>query len=198
MLLDNPIAIPVYDIASLALIIRNATEQFHGNWMGRLGLTWKPGISQEHWTRVKALSRRFAFQWDDQYDTLRPVADLIKLLSERIGNFVSNPHGWNSENSSEESRQAAINKVAQEIYTRLHTLIKDRLFHEHLREWMNAYSRSGWGSTRTRANDIRGIYEIATPIPNEGIDKENINFLDAILTLFIDSVSSAGGKIIGK
>lgn len=28
------------------------------------------------WTRVKALTRRLAEGWDDEYDTLKPVADL--------------------------------------------------------------------------------------------------------------------------
>lgn len=86
---EAPTATPIYDMANLVLIIRSATEHFHENWHARLGLAYKASITPEHWSRVKSLARRYAYQWEDQYDTLRPVADMIKLLSERIADFIS-------------------------------------------------------------------------------------------------------------
>ncbi len=194
---EVPEAIPVYDLANLVLCIHSATENFHNNWRARLGLTYKSDVTAEHWTKIKALSRRFANQWEDQYDTLRPVADMIKLLSERIADFITKPRSWKTHTPSEESQQIAVNKVAQEVYSRLHSLISDRLFHDHLHEWGNAYAHRGIGSTRVRARDIRFIYEIATPVPAEAPTTESIDFLDIIREIFRDAAISAGAEVIG-
>lgn len=194
---ELPIATPVYDMANLVLIIRSATEQFHDNWLARLGLSHKVGVTPEHWTRVKALARRFANQWEDQYDTLRPVADMIKLLSERVADFITKPRDWRTPYLSDEAYQIAVNKVAQEVYSRLHALIADRLFHDHLHEWIAAYSHRGQGSTQTRARDIRGIYEVAAPIPGEVPTRDSMIFLDVMRTLFKDAAASAGAEVIG-
>ena len=85
---------PVYDRMNLVLAIRSAADAFHESWRPRLGLKYRPGFAKEHWTRVKALSRRLATGWADEYDTLRPVADLRKELVERIYVFVQNPLRW--------------------------------------------------------------------------------------------------------
>lgn len=57
---ETPHVVPVYDLANLVLCILQATEQFQEHWSARLGLAYKLGVSKEHWTRIKALSRRFA------------------------------------------------------------------------------------------------------------------------------------------
>ena len=85
---------PVYDRMNLVLAIRSAADAFHETWRPRLGLEFKPGFAREHWTQVKALSRRLATGWADEYDTLRPIADLRKELVERVYVFVQNPLRW--------------------------------------------------------------------------------------------------------
>ena len=91
---------PVYDRMNLVLAIRAAADAFHEAWRPRLGLEFKPGFAKEHWTRVKALSRRLATGWADEYDTLRPIADLRKELVERIYVFVQSPLRWGCGSSS--------------------------------------------------------------------------------------------------
>jgi hypothetical protein len=44
-------------------------------------------------TRVRALSRRFANSWSDEYDTLRPASDLIGRLQEEISRWLGQPGG---------------------------------------------------------------------------------------------------------
>ena len=78
---------PVYDDTFLLNSIQKAVKAFHEPWRGRLGLPSRSGVSPEHWTRIKALSRRPALWRTDEYDDLRPVADLIKVLSEHIMRF---------------------------------------------------------------------------------------------------------------
>jgi GTPase SAR1 family protein len=192
-----PVAVPVYDLANLVLCVRLGTEQFHEHWNSRLGLGFKSGVTSEHWTRIKALSRRFAYQWEDQYDSLRPVADLIKLLSERLVLFITKPRGWEPLNPPKEACDAAIANVEQKVYSRLHKLAKERLFNEQLAQWGIAYGHRGAGSTFTRARDIRGIYEIAAPVPGEAPVPEASNFLDVIRELFREAARDAGAEIIG-
>lgn len=78
---------PIYDDTFLLISIQKAVKAFHEPWRGRLGLPSRSGVSPEHWTRIKALSRRPAQWGTDEYDTLRPVADLIRVMSEHIMRF---------------------------------------------------------------------------------------------------------------
>jgi hypothetical protein len=75
---------PCYDRMNLVLAVKDAAESFHDAWFPRLGLDFKPGVGKEHWTRVKALSRRLGSGMSDYYDSLQPVADLRKELQDRI------------------------------------------------------------------------------------------------------------------
>ena len=192
----KPIARPVYDLANLVLCIHSATGQFHEQWNARLGFAYSAEFPTEHWTRVKALARRFANQWEDQYDTLRPVADMIRLLSERLAHFISNPRRWNPPDVSEEDREMATERVAQEVYSALHNLLAERFSQEHLNEWVAAYAYRGAGSTRLRARDIRGIYESASPILAEAPHPDASSFLDAIRDLFREAAPKANAEII--
>jgi hypothetical protein len=70
---------------------RNAVNKFQGPWLARLGIGTYEGFRKEHWTRVKALNRRIAGELDDEYDTLRPIADLATQLRESISRFLNNP-----------------------------------------------------------------------------------------------------------
>jgi energy-coupling factor transporter ATP-binding protein EcfA2 len=192
----KPIARPVYDLANLVLCVHSATGQFHEQWNARLGFAYSAEFPTEHWTRVKALARRFANQWEDQYDTLRPVADMIRLLSERLAHFISNPRRWNPADVSEEDRETATERVAQEVYSSLHKLLSERFSQEHLNEWVAAYAHRGAGSTRFRARDIRGIYESTSPALAEAPNPVASSFLDAIRDLFREAASKANAEII--
>src|SRR5262249_5338029 len=72
VVIDRPEAVeatPCYNRMHLVLAVKAAAETFHDAWFPRLGLDYKPGISKEHWTRVKALSRRLATGMADHYDS---------------------------------------------------------------------------------------------------------------------------------
>src|SRR5262249_10225776 len=64
---------PVYDRLNLAMAVRAATENFHRAWDLRLGLAVAPSTQKEHWSRIKALTRRLAALRQDEYDNLKPV-----------------------------------------------------------------------------------------------------------------------------
>jgi hypothetical protein len=66
---------PAYDTVNLVLALHEATNDFHNYWLAILGKESPVAEPKEHWTRIKALSRRFAEGWDDERGG--PKADYI-------------------------------------------------------------------------------------------------------------------------
>ena len=158
---------PCYDRMNLVLAVKGAAEGFHDAWFPRLGLDNKPGIGKEHWTRVKALSRRLATGMADYYDSLQPVADLRKELQDRIYVFVQNPLKWRGAEPADDQKQVIFDTFADAIARRMLKLATKRVWMERGREWQNAYDKRGTGSSYVRA-DIIGtqILDPAAPIPD--------------------------------
>lgn len=70
-------------------------ESIHDAWWPRLGLDCEPGVSKGHWKRIRALSRRLNTPGlGDEYDNLKPVADLLKQLQDRLTVLLQNPIRW--------------------------------------------------------------------------------------------------------
>lgn len=174
---------PVYDRMNLALAIHAATDAFHDAWQPRLGLAIKAGCAKEHWTRVKALSRRLARGMKDEYDSLKPVADLKKELAERMYVFIQNPLRWEGHEPSEEEKQRFYDALASSLSGRLLDLSTRRVWREHSREWQSAYDEHGIGSTFVRARIIgKDIYEPAAPVPNVTPSPDQNQFLREVVT----------------
>jgi len=188
--------VPVYDVANLVLSIQSATQEFHDRWRGILSMGSRSGVAPEHWTRVKALSRRLGVFRQDEYDTLRPVADLIRLVQNHLSRFLTTPLEWepHAPNEEDESRTQAIDAIRSEVFTRLHELAQRRVLDERFSGWVDAYEHRGTGSTRVRARDIVNIYESAAPVPNEMPADAN-EFLFEIRELVADAVEAGGGKL---
>ena len=175
---------PVYDRMNLVLAIRAAAEAFHEAWRTRLGLKSKPGFAKEHWTRVKALSRRLATGWADEYDTLRPIADLRKELVERIYVFVQSPLRWTGDpEPADDEKQACFDAFADNLGRRLLQVCTRRMWHERAAQWQDAYDKHGTGSTFVRARIIGDeIYEPAAPVPDVTPSLDRNRFLRQVIT----------------
>ena len=93
---------PVYERKKLVHAIHKASKAFQKMWRSRLGLASNPEGEKEHWARVKALSRRLAEMERDEYDDLRPVADLRAELRDFIYVLFQNPLRWDGPKPSEE------------------------------------------------------------------------------------------------
>jgi hypothetical protein len=189
------LARPVYDITGLMFAVQAAARDFRRPWAARLGIASYDGIAREHWTRIKALSRRIAGELDDEYDTLRPVADLVARLTERISLFLDNPLRWTREPVDDDEAQAAISGIRQGVFTTLHQLIADRLLETHLQDWRVAFNYSGKGSTFDRARDIRDIYEAAAPVPGVVVTPLSVQFLKDIRNIVQRAVEDNGGEL---
>ena len=188
---------PNYEIVRLELALRDATDGFKAPWNGRLGLKYYQGTTKEHWTRVKALCRRIASDWDVEYSDLRPVADLIRQLQDGVSLWLDDPSGWNRVPENEDEGQAAINRIRQAIFVRIHILASQRLITSHMGDWGTAYGFSGMGSSYSRAEVMGQIFDKAAPSVSSVMDMYSQRFRDAIIQIVREAVEEAGGTVRG-
>ncbi len=196
--LEQPVDIaPIYNIVRLELALRDATDGFKGPWMGRLGLSYHDGEEKVHWGRIKALCRRIANRWANEYSDLRPVADFVRQLQSGISIWLDNPVGWTRQPASEEQGQAVINAIRQKVYVQIHVLAEGRLVATHRRGWQTAFGFSGPGSSFERAREMGQIYNAAAPSISSVMEPTAQRLLDQVLRIITDAVTEAGGSVNG-
>ena len=193
--LTPTVAAPSYNVFRLELALRDATDGFKGPWRGRLGLSFHNGTRKEHWARVKALCRRIANRWANEYGHLRPVADLIRHLQDGISLWLDSPDGWTRHPDTEEERDSAINKIRQEVFVGIHDLSTRRIIRSHQPDWLTAYSYRGAGSSYERADKMAIIYETAAPSISSVMGSSTQQFLDEIINIVKNAVEGIGGSI---
>jgi hypothetical protein len=181
-------AVPTYDLADLMVRVWPATAQFHKQWNSLL--------ASEHWTRVRALTRRFADQSDDHYDTLQPVSDLRGIFVEKLGLFVANPREWKPAHLSPEAKDDAIARILREFSTRLEAYVTRRFREDNLNSWGVAYGRRYAGSGRARAKDVRSINEEVAPVPDEVSADLLAQLLDDLRTIFREAAEAGGAHVL--
>ena len=190
-----PKACPIYDPTGISFAVREAVTNFQDPWLGRLGIAAYEGVRKEHWTRVKALNRRIAGELDDEYDTLRPVADLVARMTESVSRFLDEPIDWTQEPEDERERQAATARIRRAVSAAMHELALRRIVEQHLADWREAYDFRGTGSTFQRARTIRGIYDEAAPIPDAVMPPPSKQFLSEVRMIVIGAIEASGGHV---
>lgn len=187
---------PIYDTTGVGFAVQEAVGKFQGPWMARLGMKSYDGFSKEHWTRVKALNRRIAGELDDEYDTLRPVADMVTQLRESLSRFLNNPISWTFEPGTDEEKLTAVAQIRQDVDVSLHHIAVARIVDRHLDKWRAAHDNlSGPGSTWLRAIAINGIYDAAAPLPDAVMSAEAKQFLADIRQIVISAIEAHGGRV---
>ena len=190
-----PEARPIYDPTGISFAVRTAVLKFQGPWLARLGLGGYEGVRKEHWTRVKALNRRIAGELDDEYDSLRPVADLVARMTESVSRFLDNPIDWTREPEDDQERHAAIAEIRRSVSTEMHKFALQRLVEQHLAEWRAAYDLRGTGSTFVRARKIGGIYDDAAPVPDAVMPPPSKQFLADVRRIVVGAIDGSGGEV---
>jgi len=191
----RPKAAPEYDTAGLMYAVQTAANIFHRIWDARLGFTWLNGVDKEHYSRLKALTRRLALQTDIEYDTLRPVAELVLVLQEAVSKFLDNPTTWAAPPKTPDEGVEAISCIRQQVSESLLDLLTARLAEHHVKEWLAAFDERGIRSAARRANRMKGIYDEAAPIPGVVITEAASEFLDDVRRLVHLAIVSGGGIV---
>jgi len=189
---------PLYDLVGLAFAVQSAARGFHSLWDARLGYQRRDGLEKEHWTRVKALTRRVTLRMDNyEYSRLKPVAELIGRLSRKISQFLDAPTRWDPPiATSQDERAAAINRIRTEVHTLLHPFAMERIVEQHLKEWKNTFEQSGRGSSCVRAKGLREIYAGAVPVPGVEVSQVASAFLGEVRKLVVAAIRKGGGDIV--
>jgi energy-coupling factor transporter ATP-binding protein EcfA2 len=192
------LAKPVYDGMNLVLAVRNAAKSFHNAWWPRLGLANKPGVGKEHWKRIWALSRRLSTPgFGDEYDNLKPVADLRKQLQDRLYMLLQNPLRWDPDEPTDDAhKQQVFDELAKALSTKTLDLATCRIRAERMPEWQLAFNQSGPGSSYTRASIIgERIYERAAPIPDVTPSPDRNSFLHEVAAVVKSVCEEIGAKL---
>lgn len=195
--LSAPDLKPTYDATTLGFAVQRAIISFQNTWANRLGFVSSAAISSEHWTRVKALNTRIAKELDIEYDSLRPVADFVGRLAEEVSNYLDHPVGWTRPPADDAESLEAVAPIRQIVFQELHSFAVARLIEEQLAEWRRALDLKGQGSAGRRASAIRGIYELAAPVPGTSQSKSSPHFLETVQNIVHKAVDEAGGEMRG-
>jgi hypothetical protein len=178
--------------------LQSATHDFLQHWNALLGLGKSDRISKAHWRTVWALNRRMAEQLDVEYDTLKPVADLLSLLSEGVNGFLNKPADWKQRPKTEDEEDAVINAIKQSVDAELRRLVWSRIADEPLKKWRHAFEHSGRYSTFKRAEDIQSIYSVAAPELSIVMTEIARNFLNEIRRIIYGAIEAKGGELVAE
>jgi hypothetical protein len=188
---------PIYDRMKLGVAISAAAASFQDSWRARLGLVVKPNFVKEHWTRIKALARRIAFGWDDQYDNLTPVADLLSELQRRIFVSIQQPARWGGPEPSDKDKEAIYSDFADKVSRRLIPTCSRRVQVERVNDWQRAYNLSGVRSTFARARIIADeIYDKAAPIPDVTSLPGTDDLLEEVMIILKEAAADTGVTVM--
>lgn len=187
---------PVFNKMNLSLAVTEAAKTFHVRWRGLLGLENNPEAPKEHWTRVKALSRRLAEGWNDEYDNLKPVADLRYHLQMQVYLMLQRPERWSAGEPDEDQKQATLDALSNAVTNRLVELTQRRLRDEVRRGWLEAYLQKGPGSTFERARIIANeVYDRGAPIPTVSASPDQNRFLRDVAAAVNEVVRELQGDL---
>lgn len=186
---------PVYELKGLEIAMHDAIDAFRDPWRARLGISYHDGISKEHWTRIKALSRRLASRWADEYDNLTPVADLLARLQEEASKWLDRPADWTRPPHTDEERELALDRIRRTVFARLYDLTKTRLTDDQVASWREAFDHSGPGSAMRRAHTIETIHDVAAPRISAAMTADARLFLSRLHEILREAIKDAGGQI---
>lgn len=183
---------PVISRLNLSLAVAEAAKTFNSRWRGLLGLEHNAEITKEHWTRIKALTRRLGEGWDDQYDTLMPVAELRNDLQTQLFLMLQRPVRWIGE-PSEDAQQQVVEQIINAFTKPLLELTTRRLKDDVQTAWLDAYALSGRGSTFVRARHIsERVYGRGAPIPTVAATASGNEFLHEVAELVDHAAQDLG------
>lgn len=154
-----------YDEMTLYHHLQNAIDQFRTEWGNIIGYPYTTSKT-EHWSRIKALTRRLAYFDQDNYNhELQPLADLARCIKEELNTYLNKPMAVSLLDITDENVISKINYMKGQMNDGFLKFVRNELWKKEgrLEKWRNAYSHTGRGSTYERAVDINAIFELGAP-----------------------------------
>lgn len=192
----KPVSVPEYNQAFLLMAIQEAARDFRRQWQGILGITSDSEHKPRSWQTIKALSRRYAENWGENFE-LRPTANLRATLEAAVSRFLENPIGWSGDPSPEQKRDA-IERLKTAVTKQLPNLARRRLREQPQPSWHEAWLPRGVGSTVTRRIRIEGIYQRQVPIPDARGDKAVLEFMEEIWAVVDQALVQFGAEVTAE
>lgn len=189
----EPMAFPEYSADNLVLAIREAAKDFRELWQGLLGLIAHHEHKPVHWQKVKAMSRRYAENWGDDYE-LQPTANLLASLSAAASRFLESPINWSGNPTPEEKRET-IDSLKTAVTKQLQILSRRRLRDDQRQHWYDAYVVRGKGSARLRQLEIENIYEIGVPVPDSRGDRQVNEFMNEVKNIVLQAIKTVEADV---
>jgi tRNA A37 threonylcarbamoyladenosine biosynthesis protein TsaE len=172
----KPVSVPQYNSAFLMMAVQEAARDFRRQWQGILGIAHDSEYKPKSWQCIKALSRRYAENWGENFE-LRPTANLRTTLETAVSRFLEGPIEWTGDPTPEQKRDA-IERLKTAVTKQLPDLARRRLREQPQASWHDAWVPRGTGSTITRRIRIEGIYQRWVPIPESRGDKAVVDFMN--------------------
>ncbi len=153
----------------------------------------KPAAVLKH---AVVASRRLAEGWNDEYDNLKPVADLRCHLQMQVYLMLQRPERWSGGEPSEDEKQTMIDALSNAVTNRLVDLTQRRLRDDVRVGWQEAYLQKGPGSTFVRARIIANdVYDRGAPIPTVSASPDQNRFLRDVADAVDEVVREFGGDL---
>lgn len=175
-----------YEALKLYYYIKEATSSFRKIWAEKTGYSAITGKT-EHWSRIRALSRRLGLLGQENYCELQPLADYSAIIQENINIFVNQPEDTIPLQTSEEVADELKRTIKRAIGVGFRELNHKRMWTDErpYLGWKRAYYEKGIGSRNSRARIIENIFDEAAPnladIPN--LTEEQEEYLREVIQL---------------
>lgn len=189
-----------YEALKLYYYIKEATLSFRKIWAEKTGYSAITSKT-EHWSRIRALSRRLGLLGQESYCELQPLADFAAIVQENINIFINQPEDIIPSQTSEEVADELKRVIKRAIGVGFRDLNKKRMWTDEqpLNGWQRAYNEMGTGSRNRRARIIENIFDEAAPnladIPN--LNEEQEEYLKEVIRL-VENVLNEHGCTLKK
>lgn len=183
----------------VALAVRAAAQRFQEVWLVRVGADRPvPGgtVKPEHWSRVKALTRRIANDMADHYLDLKPVADFRRELQSVLYEMVQDPVRWQGRPVEGQEKQEILDSVANAMTSHVMWLAEKRVITDRRNAWNGAYELSGTGSTSLRTRLLADeVITRSAPVPAANLSDEAAELISEVEQL-LDTVAAEHSLVL--
>jgi hypothetical protein len=176
---------PAYNYGHLNECLNAATRDFRECWNQYLN---NPLPIGKPWQSVKAFNRRMYWE-GEEYQDMKPVAQLHQALVKNLDGFLSRPDRW-IQPIGAMKQESCLTTLKQEVSRDLLAMVREIVIYKKQPEWEEGVDLSGTGSTFVRS---KLIYEIICDCAPEVTDNHHQAFADEIRSRIQKCINQCAG-----